>query len=94
MIGFGCVSSRTLWVKLRFSRVKVCAVLVYSPTEREGEERERFWNDLDRVGNGYRLCVLGYLNGWVGYKVRESITDAFGVPGENENRRAVDFCVV
>ena len=37
------------------------------------EEKERFWNDLgmivDRVGNEYRLCVLGDLNGWVGDRV-------------------------
>ena len=30
-------------------------------------EKERFWNDmdrtLDRVGNSYRLCILGDLNG-------------------------------
>ena len=34
----------------------------YSPNEGIGEERERFWNDsdraVDRVGNGYRLCVV------------------------------------
>ena len=32
-------------------------------------ERERFWNDMDRtldkVGNGYRLRILGDLNGWI-----------------------------
>ena len=42
-------------------------VLGYSPTERDAEERERFWNDLDRivdrVGNEYKLYVVGYLNG-------------------------------
>ena len=33
----------------------------------DGEERDRFWNSmyrtLDSVGNGYRLCILGDLNG-------------------------------
>ena len=33
-----------------------------------------FWNDMDsemvRVGNGYKLCVIGDLNGCVGDKVR------------------------
>ena len=42
--------------------------------EGDGEEREGFWNDLarvvDRVGNGYRLCMLGDLNVWVGDRVR------------------------
>ena len=43
--------------------VKNYVVVGYGPNERDSEERERFWNDLDRVkdkvGNGYRLCVLG-----------------------------------
>ena len=46
----------------------------YRTNERKCEERERFWNDLDsivdRVGNGYRLCVQGDLNGWIGDRVR------------------------
>ena len=37
VIEFGYVSSRTQWVKLKFSRVKVFAVVVYSPTEWDGE---------------------------------------------------------
>ena len=42
-----------------FLRVKVCVLVGYGPNEGISEERERFWNDLertlDRVGNGYRL---------------------------------------
>ena len=34
VIGFGCVSSKILWVKFKFSRIKVCVVAVYGPTER------------------------------------------------------------
>ena len=53
----GYVSPRTLWVKFKFSRVKVCVVMGYGPNETEGEERDRFWNDMDRtlgsVGNGF-----------------------------------------
>ena len=75
-------------------------VVGYGPNEGSGEQRERFWNDLDRnvdrVGNGYRLCVMGDLNGWIGDGVRAGInciSCAFGVPGENNNgRRAVEFC--
>ena len=97
VIDFGCVSSRILWVKFRFSRVKVCVVVMYGPTEMEIEERERFWNYLDRVvdriGNGYRLCVLGGPNGWVVNRFREGITAGFGVSAENDNgRRVIDFC--
>ena len=55
---FGYVSSRILWIKLKFSRVKVFVVVGYGPTEGDGEERDKFWNDMDRtldcVGNGYR----------------------------------------
>ena len=33
----------------------------------DGEERNRFWNDMERtldsVGNGYRLGSLGEING-------------------------------
>ena len=62
------------------------------------EERKRFWNDLDmnvdRVVYGYRFCVQGNLNGWIGDRVRAGITVASGVSGENENgRRVVEFCV-
>ena len=72
-------------------------VVGYGPSEGIGEERERFWNDLDgtmdRVENGYRLCVLEDLNGWIGDRMGASITSAFRVPGENKNgRRVVEFC--
>ena len=97
MIDFWCVSSRILWIKLKLSRVKVCVVVGYGPSEGGDEERNRFLNDmdriLDRVGNGFRLCVLGDLNGLIGDKTRAGITGAFGVPGENDNgRRVVEFC--
>ena len=47
-------------------------VLGYDPIE--GEERDKFWNDMDRV-----LDRVG-LNGWIGDRVRAGITGAFGVP--------------
>ena len=47
----------------------------YDPNE-GGEERDRFRNNmdkiLDRVENGYRLCILGYLNGWIGDENRHN----------------------
>ena len=77
------VTFRILCIKFKFSRVKVCEVVGYGLNEGIGEERERFWNDMDRtvdrVGNGYRLCVLGDLNEWIGDRVRADITaNAFG----------------
>ena len=62
----------------KFSRV--IDVVVEFSDEGNCEEREKFWNDLDkvldRVDNGYRLCVLGDLNGWVEDRVRVGITGA------------------
>ena len=33
VVNFGCVSSRILWIKLKFPRVKVCLVVGYGPNE-------------------------------------------------------------
>ena len=46
---------------------------------------------MDRVGNGYRLCVRRYE--WIGWRrVAAGITSRFEVPEENDNgRRLVDF---
>ena len=91
------VSSIILWIKFKFSIIKVCMVVGYGPTKGDREERDRFWNDMDKtlvcVGSEYRVCILGDLDGWIGNRTRAGITSAFGVPGENDNgRRVVDFC--
>ena len=49
----GFVGFRIQWFK--FSSVKMCVLVVLSPTERDAEEKERV---VDRVGNGYKLCVM------------------------------------
>ena len=76
LIDFGCVTSRILLIKFKFSRVKVCVVVGYSPSE-DVEERDIFCNDMDwilgRVGNGYRLCIMGD-------RMKIVITGAFRVP--------------
>lgn len=47
---------------------------------------------LDRVSRGFRVNVLGYMNGWIGNW--KSITGAFGIERENENgRKVIDFCM-
>ena len=70
VMDIGCVSSRILWIKFKFSRVKVCVAVGYGPNEGDDKERERFWNDLDkvvdRVGNGYRLFAGG--SEWMGWR--------------------------
>ena len=47
-------------MKFNFSRVKVSVVVGYGLNQGDDEERDR---TLDSVGNGYRLCILGVLNG-------------------------------
>ena len=80
-----------------FSKIEVCVVVGYGPNEGDGEEGDRFWNDMDRtlynVRNRYRLCIVGRLNVWIGDRTIAGITGAFGVPGENDDgRRVVEFC--
>ena len=56
-------------------------VVGYSPNEGDGEERDKFWNDMDRnldsIWNGDRLCILGDLKRWIGDTMRAGITDCF-----------------
>ena len=48
---------------------------------------------MDRVGNRYRLYILGDLNGWTGDRTRTGITSCFVVSGEHDNdRRVVEIC--
>ena len=83
------VSSRILLIKFKFSRVKVDVVVGYAPNEGDGEESDDMDRTLDTVGNGYRLCILSDVNGWIGDRTRAGITGAFGVLGENDNGRRV-----
>ena len=61
----------------RFHGLK-SVVVGFGPNEGDDEERDRFWNDMDRtlesVVNEYRLCILGNLNGWKGDMTRVGIT--------------------
>ena len=53
-------------------------VVAYNSTKLEVEESEKFWNDVDRVvdriGNGYILYLLGYLDRWIGDMLKADIT--------------------
>ena len=42
VVDFRCVSSRILWIKYKFTRVKVYVVVEYCPTE-DDEEKDSFW---------------------------------------------------
>ena len=62
------------------ARVKGSGVVGYGANEGDGEEKDGFWNDMDRnldnVGNGFRLCILGDLNRWIEDRTRAGITGA------------------
>ena len=49
LVDFGCVSSRILWIKFKFSKDKVCMMVGYGPNE-GGEESDRFlvWRRMKR----------------------------------------------
>ena len=74
-------------------------VMGYGPNEGNGEERERFWNNLDRIvdreGNWYRLCVLGDLNGLTEDRMRADITgprrERFRFRGERKRMELGDL---
>ena len=51
VVDFGCVSSRILWIKYKFSRANVCVVVEYGPNEGGAEERERL---LELHGQDFR----------------------------------------
>ena len=61
VIDFGCISSRILWIKFKFSRIEVCVVVVvrYGPNEWMVKKCRGFgitWIVfMDRIGNRCRL---------------------------------------
>ena len=68
----------------------------YGTNEVDGEERDKFWNDMDRVpdrlSNCYRLFILVDLNKYFWRWTRAAITGVFGVLRENDKgRRVVEF---
>ena len=42
-IGFGCATSRILWIKFKFSWDKVYEMVKYGPTERDGGDSGLTW---------------------------------------------------
>ena len=79
VIDFGCLSYRILWVEFKFSRVKVCVVAVYGHSEGDLDSGMTWTGLWIQEIMGIDGCVMGDLNGWVGYRVRVHIHGAFGV---------------
>ena len=49
VIDFGCVSSRILWIKFKFSRVKVYVVVGYGSNEGIGEKKGRHFQSFEMI---------------------------------------------
>ena len=50
-------------------------------------KKQKLWNDLNRIGSGYRLCAMEDLNGWVSGWVKEDTTGAIGIPLKEDGGR-------
>ena len=72
----------------------VCAVVVYDHIQRDDEGWQRLWSDFDGIFDELGIVrMMRDRNGWTGDRVREDITGAFAVAGENRNRRRlIEFC--
>ena len=96
---WGEVSSRLMWVKLKFGQERWVIVSAYGPgTERRENEREQFWNELrdcvSSFGDNEKVVVLGDLNAKVGNTVIDGVIARFGVPGVNRSgERLIDMCI-
>jgi exonuclease III len=93
------VSSRILWVKMKWEGESWIFVSAYGPgSERSDQEREEFWKELSECIDGFginsQVVVLGDLNARVGDEEVEGVVGKYGVPGRNESgRELVDMCM-
>lgn len=93
------VSSRVMWVKVKWESEVWVFVSVYGPgKEHEDEERERFWNELNEcigsMSENVNVVVMGDLNARVGDGGMDGVIGRYGVPGTNESGEyLVGLCV-
>jgi len=84
------ISSRIIWVKLRFNREEWVFVCAYAPVNgaRE-EERNVFWENLNDCLGGFgtsvNVCLVGDLNARVGTDMEGGVVGPFGVGDRNLN---------
>ena len=93
------VSSRLMWVKVKFGSEIWVFLSAYGPgSERDEAERENFWNEVDDIlqsfGQRVNIVLLGDLNARVGNEVVDGVVGRHGVPGRNESgNRLLGLCV-
>ena len=92
------VSSRLMWVRMRFGVEKWVFVSVYGPgKDREEEEMQDFWTDVGECIQGFdrneNVVVLGDMNARVGGVAIPGIVGEFGVDGVNDSgERMLEMC--
>ena len=92
------VSSRLMWVRMRFGVERWVFVSVYGPgKDRENKEMQEFWIDVEECINGFdrneNVVVLGDMNARVGSVAIPGIIGEFGVDGVNESgERMLEMC--
>src|SRR5678815_4813258 len=52
MVDFVCVSTRSLKVKFKFEKVKICVVATHDPSEGNVEKSTIFWDNLNDILEG------------------------------------------
>ena len=93
------VSSRLMWVKVKFGCEVWMFISAYGPgSERSEDERTSFWNELSEcvriVKVRENVVVLGDLNARVGDLEIENVVGMHGVPGTNESgEQLVGMCM-
>ena len=92
------ISSRLMWVRMRFGADSWVFVSAYGPgSEKTAEETEVFWDELRTCVQGFRaserVVVLGDLNARVGCCAIPGIIGNFGVNGVNANgEKMIEMC--
>ena len=99
MIKYERISSRIIWVKLRFSREEWVFICAYAPVNGANEEeRSVFWEKLNDCLNGFEVstnvCLVGDLNARVGVDRGGGVVGPFGVGNRNANGESLlEVCV-
>ena len=93
------VSSRLMWVGLKFGQERWVIVSAYGPgKEKHPNEVDQFWEELRDCVNSFddniNVMVLGDLNARVGNTVIAGVVGRYGVPEVNHSgENLIDICL-
>lgn len=95
MSDYKCVNATLLVAKLKRDGIRLSVMVVYAPyNDRDEGIKDAFRRKLERAIKNIdlrkKMCLMGYLNVWVGDRVQEEVTDGYGVPGINDNKEHMD----